>query len=67
MKRPRCFSINIPAGEQNNYQGLARTGLDGDDFASIALLPSDSGRGNILIIQGLQQERHGSRRTAAGG
>jgi len=25
-------------GEQNNYQGLARTGLDGDDFASIALL-----------------------------
>jgi hypothetical protein len=48
-KRPR-------RGEQSSYQGLARTGLDGEDFATVALLPSDSGRGNILIIQGLQQE-----------
>jgi hypothetical protein len=43
-------------GEQGTYKGLGGTGLDGSDFASIALLPSDSGRGNILIIQGLQQE-----------
>jgi len=48
-KRPR-------PGEQNTYEGLARTGLDGNDFATIALLPSESGRGNVLIIQGLQQE-----------
>jgi hypothetical protein len=43
-------------GERNAYQGLSRTGVDGEDFATIALLPADSGRGNILIIQGLQQE-----------
>jgi hypothetical protein len=30
--------------------------MDGDDYASIALLPADSKRGNVLIIQGLQQE-----------
>ncbi len=43
-------------GEQAKYQGLARTGVDGNDFATLALLPSESGRGNILLIQGLHQE-----------
>ena len=47
---------NPRAGEQTTYMGLARTGVDGDDFAAIALLPADSKRGNVLIIQGLQQE-----------
>jgi hypothetical protein len=53
---PKILNKHPKPGEQSNYQGLARTGLDGEDFATIALLPSDSGRGNILIIQGLQQE-----------
>jgi hypothetical protein len=53
---PKILNRHPKPGEQSSYQGLARTGLDGEDFATIALLPSDSGRGNILIIQGLQQE-----------
>jgi hypothetical protein len=53
---PKILNKHPRPGEQSIYQGLARTGLDGEDFATIALLPSDSGRGNILIIQGLQQE-----------
>jgi hypothetical protein len=43
-------------GEQPTYRGLPRTGADGEDYAAIALLPSESRPGNILIIQGLQQE-----------
>jgi hypothetical protein len=54
---PKSFGNKKPLpGERNAYQGLSRTGVDGEDFATIALLPADSGRGNILIIQGLQQE-----------
>jgi hypothetical protein len=48
-KKPR-------AGEQAAYVGLPRTGVDGDDYAAIALLPADTKRGTVLIIQGLQQE-----------
>ncbi|HMF75519.1 MAG TPA: hypothetical protein VK604_07630 [Bryobacteraceae bacterium] len=43
-------------GEREAYVGLSRTGVDGEDFATIALLPAESGRGNSTIIQGLQQE-----------
>ena len=43
-------------GERDRYQGLPRTGLDGEDYAAIALIPTESRRGSILIIQGLQQE-----------
>jgi hypothetical protein len=53
---PKILNKHPRPGEQSTYQGLVRTGLDGADFATIALLPSDSGRGNVLIIQGLQQE-----------
>jgi hypothetical protein len=53
----KFFSNKNPqAGELATYQGLPRTGMRGVDFASIALLPTDSTRGNVLIIQGLQQE-----------
>jgi hypothetical protein len=44
------------AGEQQNYQGLTFTGSSGEDYATISLLPLPSGRGSVLIIQGLQQE-----------
>jgi hypothetical protein len=44
------------SGEQKNYQGLEFTGSAGEDYATISLLPTYSGRGNVLILQGLQQE-----------
>jgi hypothetical protein len=43
-------------GEQATYKGLALTGLNGEDYATISLLPTDTRRGNVMIIQGLQQE-----------
>jgi hypothetical protein len=54
---PKSFRNKKPQpGERQSYEGLTRTGVDGEDFATIALLPAESGRGNIMIIQGLQQE-----------
>ena len=44
------------SGEQKSYQGLEFTGSAGEDYATISLLPTYSGRGNVLILQGLQQE-----------
>jgi hypothetical protein len=43
-------------GEQEKYQGLAFTGSSGEDYATISLLPVPTGRGSVLILQGLQQE-----------
>ncbi|HEX4037507.1 MAG TPA: hypothetical protein VHX37_05565 [Acidobacteriaceae bacterium] len=43
-------------GEQLTYQGLRYTGSGGEDYATIALLPSSSGQGNVLILQGLREE-----------
>jgi hypothetical protein len=43
-------------GEQSTYQGLAQTGSAGEDYATLSLLPSSIGQGNILILQGLRQE-----------
>jgi hypothetical protein len=43
-------------GEPGTYAGLSRTGQNGVDYAAIALLPIDSRKGTVLIVQGLQQE-----------
>jgi hypothetical protein len=43
-------------GEQTSYRGLEFTGTTGVDYATISLLPTQSGHGNVLILQGLQQE-----------
>lgn len=43
-------------GEQQTYEGLPYTGSGGDDYATISLLPSGSGDGNELILQGLREE-----------
>ena len=43
-------------GEQTSYRGLEFTGVTGVDYATISLLPTQSGHGNVLILQGLQQE-----------
>src|SRR5262249_46234450 len=54
---PKSFRNKNPKpGEQASYEGLPRTGFGGYDYAAIALLPGQSRRGNVLIIQGLQQE-----------
>lgn len=47
---------NPKPGEQVTYQGLEHTGSAGEDYATISLLPSGSGEGNVLILQGLRQE-----------
>jgi hypothetical protein len=44
------------AGESSTYQDLQVTGSDGNDYATIALLPSEGGNGKVLILQGLHQE-----------
>ncbi|HTX41326.1 MAG TPA: hypothetical protein VMD25_05825 [Acidobacteriaceae bacterium] len=43
-------------GERPMYQGLEHTGSAGDDYATISLLPTSSGNGNVMILQGLRQE-----------
>lgn len=43
-------------GEQERYEGLRWTGTEGEDYATIALLPNLTQDGSILILQGLQQE-----------
>lgn len=54
---PKFFeNLHPKPGEQEKYQGLTFTGSSGEDYATISLLPLPSGRGNVLILQGLQQE-----------
>jgi hypothetical protein len=48
-KRPR-------RGERTEYVGLRSPGSDGDDYATISLLPSGSGQGTVMILQGLREE-----------
>ena len=43
-------------GELAQYEGLQWTGTEGDDYATIALLPNMTRDGSVLILQGLQQE-----------
>jgi len=54
---PKFFeNLHPMAGEQAAYRGLVFTGSSGEDYATISLLPLPNGRGNVLILQGLQQE-----------
>jgi hypothetical protein len=43
-------------GEDAQYQGLRWTGMEGEDYATISLLPNVTNDGSVLILQGLQQE-----------
>jgi hypothetical protein len=43
-------------GEKARYEGLRWTGTMGEDYATIALLPNVTHDGNVLTLQGLQQE-----------
>lgn len=54
---PKVFqNLHPKPGEQQDYHGLTFTGSSGEDYATISLLPVPSGRGSVLILQGLQQE-----------
>ncbi|MGH9514922.1 MAG: hypothetical protein ACRD3P_04500 [Terriglobales bacterium] len=50
------LNTNPLPGEQARYEGLRWTGTEGDDYATIALLPNLTRDGSVLILQGLQQE-----------
>jgi len=43
-------------GEQPQYEGLRWTGTQGEDYATISLLPNATHDGSVLALQGLQQE-----------
>lgn len=47
---------NPRPGEPAQYEDISSTGSTGDDYADIALLPSRSGHGHVLLLQGGQQE-----------
>jgi hypothetical protein len=49
-------NTNPLPGEQAQYQGLPLTGEQGDDYATIALVPNMTRDGSVLLLQGLQQE-----------
>lgn len=56
-KSAKAFvNTNPLPGEKLRYEGLRWTGSVGEDYATIALLPNSTHDGNILILQGLQQE-----------
>jgi hypothetical protein len=47
---------NPLSDEQSEYVGLRWTGSVGEDYATISLLPNATHDGNVLVLQGLQQE-----------
>jgi hypothetical protein len=49
-------NTNPLPGEKPRYEGLRWTGSVGEDYATITLLPNATHDGNVLILQGLQQE-----------
>jgi hypothetical protein len=56
-KSVKAFLNSNPVpGEQAQYEGLRWTGAEGDDYATIALVPNMTRDGSVLILQGLQQE-----------
>lgn len=55
-KKKTFVNTNPLPGEQAQYQGLPLTGAQGDDYATIALVPNRTRDGGVLILQGLQQE-----------
>jgi hypothetical protein len=53
----KVFTNNNPLpGEQSQYEGLRWTGTQGEDYATISLLPNATHDGSVLALQGLQQE-----------
>jgi hypothetical protein len=56
-KSVKVFTNKSPLpGEQTQYEGLRWTGTQGEDYATISLLPNATHDGSVLALQGLQQE-----------
>jgi hypothetical protein len=56
-KSAKAFvNANPLPGEMAQYEGLQWTGTEGDDYATIVLVPNMTRDGSVLILQGLQQE-----------
>ena len=56
-KSVKVFSNTHPLANENaQYQGLRWTGMEGEDYATISLVPNITRDGSVLILQGLQQE-----------
>jgi hypothetical protein len=56
-KSVKVFVNKTPLpGEQPRYEGLRWTGTQGEDYATISLLPNPTHDGSVLALQGLQQE-----------
>jgi len=56
-KSVKAFVNTTPLpGEPARYEGLRWTGEEGDDYATIDLVPNLTHDGSVLILQGLQQE-----------
>ena len=56
-KSVKAFSNTHPLPDEHaQYQGLRWTGMEGEDYATISLLPNVTNDGSVLILQGLQQE-----------
>lgn len=56
-KSVKAFANTHPLPDQQaQYQGLRWTGMQGEDYATISLLPNVTNDGSVLILQGLQQE-----------
>lgn len=56
-KSAKAFvNANPLPDELAQYEGLQWTGTEGDDYATIALVPNMTRDGSVLILQGLQQE-----------
>jgi len=56
-KSVKAFVNTTPlAGEDARYEGLRSTGEEGNDYATIDLVPNLTHDGSVLILQGLQQE-----------
>jgi hypothetical protein len=56
-KSAKVFMNKNPLpGEQAQYEGLRWTGSQGEDYATISVLPNATHDGSVLALQGLQQE-----------
>jgi hypothetical protein len=56
-KSVKVFMNKNPlSGELLQYEGLRWTGTQGEDYATISLLPNATHDGSVLALQGLQQE-----------
>lgn len=54
---PREFINKKPTpAERDRYRAFPWTGSAGEEYATISLVPTESRRGNVLILQGLHQE-----------